>query len=180
MPMSYGGGINNIDDAKRILNSGFEKVSLNMAFMQDIDIIRNLSKMFGSQSIMVSIDVKKNIFGKYKVYNYIKENTINMGPLDYALQAEKMGAGEILLNLVDRDGTMEGYDIDLIKYISKEVDIPVVALGGAGKLNDFSKAINIGGASAVAAGSMFVFQGIHRAVLITYPNREELDKIVNG
>lgn len=178
MPMSYGGGIKNLEDVSRILSSGFEKVCLNSTALKNQGLINEISDIYGSQSVVVSIDVKKNILGKYKVYDYLNKKTTNLDPLDYAKSVEHFGAGEIFLNSVDRDGTMEGYDIELIRYISSEVGIPVIASGGAGKIEDFEKAVKIGGASAVAAGSLFVFQGVHRAVLITYPERKDLEKIL--
>jgi cyclase len=124
--------------------------------------------------VVVSIDVKKNLWGKHLVYiNNGTENT-NKNPVAYALECERLGAGEILLNAIDRDGTYKGYDIDILQQISKAVNIPVIACGGAGSVADFSKAIVEGGASAVAAGSMFVFQRPHNAVLISYPAQSEL------
>jgi cyclase len=136
--------------------------------------VKSAAERFGSQSIVVSIDVKKNLFGKYQVYTYSGKKVTKLDPATFAVQMEEMGAGEIILTSIDRDGTMMGYDIDLIKNVSASVGLPVVASGGAGKIGDFGDAIKLGGASAVAAGSFFVFQKRHRAVLITYPSEEEL------
>jgi len=178
MPMVYGGGIKTIEDAKKVLSSGFEKISLNSLILNNKNAISEFSKYFGSQSIIVSIDVKKNINGKYEVYDYLSGKSIKKNPIEYAIESEEKGAGELLINSVDKDGTMEGYDLELIHKISYNTTIPVIALGGAGSLFDFKQIINEGGASAASAGSMFVFQGKHKAVLINYPNRKEIDDII--
>ncbi len=123
---------------------------------------------------MVSIDVKKDLFGNYKVFSYLRKKALKIDPIDFAIQMEYMGAGELLVNSVDKDGTMEGYDIELIKKLTVAINIPVVACGGAGSIEHFRDAINKGGASGVAAGSMFVFYGKYRAVLINSPSQREL------
>lgn len=176
MPMSYGGGIRNLEDVCKVLSSGFEKISLNSEVLKNMDIITEISNIYGSQSVVVSIDVKKNILGKYNVFNYLTSKVTKIDPVKYAVEVENKGAGEILINSVDRDGMMLGYDLDIIRSISEKVNIPVIALGGAGKIQDFVDCVKIGKASAVSAGSMFVFQGIHKAVLITYPDRNELER----
>ena len=125
---------------------------------------------------MVSIDIKKDIVGRYQVHTHGGRKNIGKTPDDYASEMEFVGAGEIILNSIDRDGTMQGYDLDLIKLVSEKVSIPMIACGGAGGMDDLVTAVHDGGVSAVAAGSMFVFQGRHRAVLISYPsNKEQLD-----
>ena len=136
-------------------------------------MITEAAKWAGSQSVVVSLDVKKNIWGKYRVYGQNGNQRTDFDPVTFAKEMENAGAGEIILNAIDRDGTFLGYDLDLIKYLSSNVKIPVVASGGAANLNDFKLAIQ-SGASAVSAGSMFVFQGPHRAVLISYPSEKEL------
>lgn len=178
MPLSYGGGIRSLDDIKEILGLGVEKVSINSYAVKNPSFVKEASGLFGSQSIVVSIDVKKNLFGKYEIYIHGGKYSTKLDPITFAMQMEKMGAGELLLNSIDRDGTMQGYDIELINKVSHAVTIPVIACGGAGKVDDFADAVKNGGASAVAAGSMFVFQGRHRAVLINFPSQEELKKII--
>jgi cyclase len=170
MPLGYGGGINNIEQIKELFYIGFEKIILNTAAIENPNIIKDASNLFGSQSIVVSIDVKKKFLGKYEVMIKSGKKKTAVDPVIIAKKMEKYGAGEIIINSIDRDGTMQGYDISLIKMVSESVKIPVIACGGAGKVADFKDAIEIGRASAVAAGSMFVFQGPHRAVLINYPS----------
>jgi cyclase len=176
MPVGYGGGIRSIEDIRKILNLGIEKVSINSHAAQNSDFITEAAKIFGRQSIVVSIDVKRNLFGKYTVYTRSGKNNTKIDPVTYAKEMEDRGAGEILLNSIDNDGLLQGFDIDLIKKVSSVVNIPVIACGGAATVDDFVKAVKGGGASAVAAGSMFVFQGKHRAVLISYPSYADLEK----
>jgi len=177
MPLSYGGGINSIEQIRKIIKCGVEKVSINTAAFRNPDLIRESSEIFGSSTIVISVDVKKNIFGKYNVYiNGGSENT-GKDPIEYMKLAEKLGAGEIFLNSIDRDGTMQGYDIDLIKKASNELKIPLIVSGGAGSIDDMKQAISIGSASAVSAGSFFVFHGKRRAVLISYPTANEIKYI---
>jgi cyclase len=177
MPFGYGGGINNVDVAKQVLKQGAEKIIVNSSAL-DSEFLKKASSIFGSQSVVVAIDAKKSMFGKYNTFTHSGTKKTNLNPLDLAKQAETNGAGEIFINSIDREGTMNGYDIELIKMISDNVDIPVVAAGGAGELQDFQKAVEKGGASAVAAGSLFVFQGPHKAVLINYPSQDELKGIL--
>ena len=174
MPLSYGGGLRNIDQIKKILRLGVEKVVLNSSAVSTPEFIRDASNVVGNQSVVVSIDFKRNLMGRYVMYTHGGRKKVHLDPLSHAMTMEKMGAGELLLNSIDRDGTMRGYDIGFIKKISDKVDIPVIACGGAGSLFHLSEAVNGGGASAVSAGSMFVFHGKHRAVLINFPTQEEL------
>ena len=174
MPFCYGGGIKSLEDMKHIFSLGSEKVAVNTQAILRPSLVKQASKNFGSQSIVVSIDFKKDLFGNYKVFSHSRKKLLKLNPVEFALQMEDMGAGELLINSADRDGTMEGYDIELIKNITNAVNIPVVACGGAGSVEHFRNAINKGGASAVAAGSLFVFYGKHRAVLINYPSQREI------
>lgn len=175
MPMSYGGGINSIDQIKQILYNGIEKVIINKCAVVNPNIISKAAKLFGSQSIVVSIDVKKHFFKGQRVYTENGQKNTGLLPIPFAKRMENAGAGEILLNNVDRDGTYKGFDLTLIEQISKAVQIPVIAIGGASSVKDFRNAIEHG-ASAVAAGSMFVFQRPHNAVLISYPSQKELSQ----
>lgn len=178
MPSGYGGGVRNLEDMSRLLRLGVEKVSVNSYAIENPDFIAEAANSFGCQSVVASIDVKKDTSGKYWVFDHCTYSTTKLDPVEFAVLMERKGAGEILLNSVDRDGTFDGYDIDIIKKITQSVRIPVIALGGAGKLDDFREAVKTGGASAVAAGSFFVFHGKHRAVLITYPDKDELRKVL--
>ncbi len=173
MPLAYGGGITTIAEIKALINCGVEKVVLNTSAVLDPSLLQTAADWTGSQSLVVSIDVKKNIWGKNKVYTHNGKTATGLDPVEFARKAEQLGAGEIFLNSIDRDGTLGGYDLDLIKAVSAAVNIPVVALGGAAGTSDFLKAVQAG-ASAVAAGSIFVFQMPHRAVLISYPTDLEL------
>ncbi|OGU17162.1 MAG: imidazole glycerol phosphate synthase subunit HisF [Ignavibacteria bacterium GWB2_35_12] len=173
MPIGYGGGITTIEDIKLLFKIGVEKVVINTQAVNKPEFISEASERFGSQSIVASIDVKKNLFGKYKVCIESGRKKCSVSPVEHAKAMEDSGAGEIIINSIDRDGTMEGYDIELIKSVASNVSIPVIALGGASKLEHFRDAVN-SGASAVSAGSMFVYQGVHKAVLINYPTQDEL------
>ena len=176
MPFGYGGGLSDMEDVKRLFALGVEKVVVNTHAVKDPAFISKIASSYGNQSAVVSIDVKKNMFGKYEVYtNNGKVNT-KKDPVSFALSMQEYGAGEILLNSIDKDGTMSGYDLDLIDKVCNKLSVPVVVSGGAGNVGDFKMALKHG-ASAVSAGSMFVFHGKHRAVLITYPNSEEIKDI---
>jgi len=177
MPFGYGGGIRDLDDIKTLFSIGAEKVVINSYAIENPEFIKKASVHFGSQSIIISIDVRRNIFGKYSVYAQGGKIATKYDPVQFSKIMEEMGAGEIILTSIDRDGTMAGFDIDLIKKVTSVLNIPVVASGGAGKIQDFIDAIQKGGASAVCAGSMFVFQGKHRAVLISYPSIDEIEAI---
>lgn len=180
MPLCYGGGIKKLEDVKKLFNLGVEKVAINTSAAENPKLIEETAKVFGNQSIVVSIDVKKNFWGKYEVYTHNGKKNTKLDPVQYAVQMESLGAGEIFLNSIDKDGTMKGYDIKLIQKITSAVTIPVIACGGAGNLNHFSEAIKDGGASAVSAGSYFVFQGKHRAVLINFLSNDEINLINNA
>ncbi len=179
MPFAVGGGIQTIQDIKEIVNAGAEKVIINTYATENPDFIKQASDVFGSSTIVVSIDVKKKLFGKKQVYTLAGTKATGLNPVSFAKQMQEMGAGEIIINSIDKDGLMDGYDLELVREISKSVTIPVIAAGGAGSLMDFSKAINDSFASAVSAGSLFVYYGPRRAVLINYPSREEILNIFN-
>ncbi|MDS1369873.1 AglZ/HisF2 family acetamidino modification protein [Aliarcobacter butzleri] len=175
MPVSYGGGITTLEEIKKIFQIGIEKVVLNTILLEDMSLLKKASKSFGSQSIVASVDIKKNFFGKYRIYDSSKEKNTSLDISKYFKDLELNGAGEIYISSVDRDGTFEGYDIELIKNISKDIKVPVIINGGARNINDFSKAIEEAGVSGVSAGSMFVFNGPHKAILITYPEYKKLE-----
>lgn len=178
MPFGYGGGVRTVEEAQALFNLGVEKVILNTAAFENPKLVEACARLGGSQSVVVSVDVKKSFFGKQEVYIRSGTQNTKMDPALYAEQMENAGAGELFLNSIDRDGVMHGYDLPLLRKVADAVRVPVVACGGAGKLEDFSQAVREGHVSAVSAGSMFVFHGKHRAVLITYPSQEELARVL--
>ncbi len=178
MPLAYGGGIQTIDHAQRLFSLGIEKVVIGAAAYENPLLITSLSKQFGSQSIVISMDVKKDWLNRPRVYIQNGKKNTGIEPALYALQMESLGAGELIIQSIDREGTRSGYDLELIARISQSLKIPIVALGGAGNILDFGRAKQAG-ASAVAAGNLFVFQGPHQAVLISYPSPSELKKILS-
>jgi cyclase len=177
MPLSYGGGIRSIDDIRKIFLVGVEKVVVNSYALERPQFVREASDIFGSQSIVVSMDVRKGLLGKYEVFRANGSKSTKLDPVQHAKRMANLGAGEIFVNSIDRDGTQKGYDLELIRRISTAVAVPVVACGGAGCLKDFKDAVLQSGASAVAAGSFFVFHGKHRAVLISYPEYAVLEEL---
>ena len=177
MPFAVGGGIKNVEQIRRILYAGAEKVCINSAAVENPTLIKEASDQFGVQSIVVSIDVKKKLFSKPRVYIHNGRKKTEYEPVTFARKMEEMGAGEILITSINCEGTMNGYDLDLIREVADGVDIPVIAAGGAGKIDDFKDAVNTGHASAVCAGSLFVFHGPKRAVLITFPERKTLEQL---
>lgn len=179
MPFCYGGGISTIEQIEKIISSGAEKVAINTAAYLYPDLITEAAAIYGSSTIVVSIDVKKDFFGKQRVFVSSGRKNTKLDPVSYAKKMEVLGAGEIMLNSIDKDGTMNGYDLQLLQAVSKEVSIPVIACGGAGKIEHFGEAIKQGKASAAAAGSFFIYQGVRKAVLISYPSQEELKKAYN-
>jgi cyclase len=169
MPLSYGGGIKSFETAKKILSIGFEKLVINSAAYANAELVTKLSRHFGAQSLIGSIDIKKNIWGKYQVYIQDGTKKISVDAIEWAKKLEHMGVGELLITSIDKDGTWSGYDLEIIKKISKAVKVPVIANGGAGETAHITEAINRGEASAVALGSMVVYQKKGMGVLINFP-----------
>ena len=176
MPMAYGGGINSLDEIKNLFRLGFEKVVLNSCCYENSKLISEAADIFGSQSVVVSVDVKRDIFGQPKLFSHSGTKKQRIDLVSHCCEIERRGAGEIMINSIDFDGTKKGYDLKVLKRVSEQISIPVIANSGAGSIDDFKKAVELGGASAVAAGSLFVFVGKHDAVLINYPDRETLGK----
>jgi cyclase len=174
MPLAYGGGITKTEEVRQLFKIGVEKAILNTSALATPHLITEAANAFGAQAIVVSIDVKKSWTGKYDVITRCGKQSTGLTPAEWAKEAARLGAGEIFLNSIDRDGTMKGYDVPLIRAITSAVDVPVIACGGANSLEDFRQAVAEGHATAVAAGSMFVFHGKHRAVLINYPTQASL------
>lgn len=177
MPFGYGGGISNLEQVKRLFSLGVEKVVLNTVLASRPELVSEAATLAGSSSVVVSADVRRSWRGEYTVCVAGGRTNVKRDLIEFVEEMERRGAGELLLNAIDRDGTQQGYDLDLISRVAKAVSIPVVAVGGAGKLDDFRAALDQG-ASAVAAGSMFVFHGKHRAVLITYPESAEMERVL--
>ena len=176
MPLAYGGGVNNVEQAARLFGLGVEKICLQTAAINDLNLVSLLADRFGNQSVMVSIDVKRNWFGKAQLYEAAEAKTRSEDWLAMAQRLVNAGAGEVLLTAVDRDGTLAGPDLKLIHEAAAALSVPLIAVGGIGSLEDIKSAVEAG-ASAVAAGAFFVFHGPHRAVLITYPKYRELENL---
>ena len=174
MPFAVGGGIKNLDEIHNIIAKGAEKVIINTCAVENPKFIREASDNFGSSTIVVCIDVKKKFFSGNVVWSNSGSKSSKYSPKDFAKLMEENGAGEIIIQSINKDGTMSGYDLDLIKEISTTVTIPVVALGGAGNLEHMIEAYTQGFASALAAGSLFVFQGPNKGVLINYVENSDL------
>jgi cyclase len=174
MPLSYGGGITNLEQIQRLFSIGYEKVILNTALIENPELVEAAIEYAGSQSIVASIDAKKDIFGKYLCYTHDGQEKTTFSPTALAKYVAEMGVGEILLNSINNDGEMNGYDLKLISDVCNIVKIPVIACGGASNINDLKEVLEKGHAHAAAAGSMFVYYGKQKAVLITAPSEKEL------
>lgn len=179
MPFCYGGGIKTIDQIRKIIASGAEKIAINTTAYYKPELIREAAEIFGSSTIVVSIDYKKNLFGKENVFVEGGKKNTKKDPVSYAVAMEELGAGELFINSIERDGMMTGYDLEMVERITESVSIPVIACGGASKLDDFKSVLTTAGASAAAAGSFFVFQGKKKGVLISYPNSIEVKEIIS-
>jgi cyclase len=174
MPVCYGGGVRSVEDLQHIFGLGVEKVSINSQAVLDPSLVESAASRFGSQSIVVSIDVKRDLFGRRRVVTHGGRRVHPLDPVVHARDMERRGAGEVLLNSVERDGALGGYDLDLIGEAAAALSVPLIACGGAASLEDAAKALRAG-ASAAAAGSLFTLAGPHRAVLVSYPDRSEID-----
>lgn len=179
MPFSVGGGIRSLQEIGSLLRSGAEKVILNTVAIKNPVFVKEAAESFGSSTIVVCIDVKKNMFGKQIVSSENGTKNSGFGPKDFAQKLEYYGAGEIIIQSVDRDGTMQGYDLDLISEVSQAVSIPVVALGGAGSLDHLKQAYRNSYATGVAAGSLFVYYGSRKGILINYPDKITIKTLFN-
>jgi cyclase len=177
MPLCYGGGIQTLQQIQEVIAAGVEKISMNSTAVKDPSFVKQAAQAFGSSTVVACIDYKKNLFGKPFVTFAGGQNKSKYSPVDFACLMEEMGAGEIVLNSIEKDGTMNGYDLEMLSAVTEKVTVPVIALGGAGKIEHFEEAVTHSRVSAVAAGSMFVFQGIHKAVLINYPSQKNLERL---
>jgi len=172
MPVGYGGGITSMQQIERLFKLGVEKIVLNSVLAESPQLLTEASRAFGSQSIVASMDFKRELLGRYRAYTRGGKRKLSGDPLELLQRWEGLGAGEIVLNSIDRDGTRQGLDLDFIAKASAAVEVPVVGVGGAGESGDLAAALRAG-ASAVGAGSMFVFHGVHQAVLISYVDRAD-------
>ena len=177
MPLCYGGGVKTVEQAQRIFSLGIEKIALSSSVLQNPKLITEISERVGSQSVIVVLDVKKKLLGGYEVYTHNGKKATGINPMKFAEEAQRLGAGEIVINSIDKDGVMKGYDLDLIAKVRDKITLPMTVLGGAGSLEDIEKVIATHGVIGVAAGSLFVFKGPYKAVLINYPNKIEKNKI---
>ncbi len=171
MPLAYGGGIRSLGDAKAVFATGFEKVAVNSAALDNPSVISDIAREFGSQAIIISIDVKQSILGQPLLSTLSGKKRLKRKPVDWAKEAEQLGAGEILLTSIDHEGTWKGFDIELISNVANSVSIPVIAHGGGGSIEHITDVVKISNASAVGLGSMIVFQKQGRGVLVNFPKR---------
>ena len=178
MPLGYGGGVSCFDDAKKIFEIGFEKIAVNSHAVETPELITELAEHFGSQATIASIDVKKDILGREKVFSMAGTHNTGKDPVEWAQELEHYGAGEILITSIDKEGTWEGFDLDLVQRVVENVDVPVIAHGGAGSLKDIDSVVKTGKADAVALGSMVVFQKKDMGVLVNFPDPDQLRKVL--
>jgi len=179
MPLCYGGGVKTVKQAKEIINLGAEKVALSSAALENPEIVSAIADAVGKQSVIVVLDVKKNgLFGQYEIFTHNGTKATGKSPREFSVQTEKLGAGEIVINSIDNDGVMKGYDMKLIEIVREAVSVPITALGGAGNLNDIKQLVSKFGIIGAAAGSLFVFKGSYKAVLINYPKRAEITELL--
>lgn len=181
MPLCYGGGVGKVEQVEKIISLGVEKVAISSTAINNPKIVSQAAEVVGNQSIVVVLDVKKRLLGgKYEVWTHNGQKNEKKCPIELAQEMEKLGAGEIVINSIDNDGIMKGYDFNLVSKVRNSINIPLTVLGGAGSLNDITKLINEYGIIGAAAGSLFVFKGVYRAVLINYPNRTEKDELITA
>ena len=173
MPLCYGGGVTEAEQAKRIMGLGVEKVSLSAAAIARPALIGEIAEQVGNQSVVVVLDIKKKMLGGYRVYTHNGRVDAGIAPVDFAREAEALGAGEIVLNAIAHDGMMDGYDLNIAAQVREATRVPLTILGGAGSLDHMRSAVQRLGTIGLAAGSFFVFKGQYRAVLISYPSHDE-------
>ena len=179
MPLCYGGGIKTAEQAQRIFALGVEKISISSIAVQNPEIITEIANVVGNQSVVVVLDVKKKLFGGYEIYTHNGTKKTGIDPVEFVQKIEKLGAGEIVINSIDNDGTMKGYNLNLLDLIRDKIRLPLTVLGGAGNMNHIGEVIAKHGIIGVAAGSNFIFKGKYRAVLINYPTVKEKIDLIN-
>ncbi len=178
IPLTVGGGVSNIDQAKALLQAGAEKILINSAAITRPALVGELASVFGSSSVVVGIDYKRSLFGKPVVVSHCGSRSTNLDPLEWAIEAAELGAGEIVMTSIDRDGTGEGYDTRMLARVTAAVSVPVAASGGLGALEHIEDVVRSARVSAVTGGSFFVFHGARRAVLISFPKRADLESLL--
>jgi cyclase len=178
MPLCYGGGVKTVEQAQRIFSLGVEKIAISSAIIEDPDFITRMAEKVGTQSVVAVLDVKKKLLGGYEVYTHNGKKKTGKNPIEFAKELEKLGIGEIVINSIDNDGVMKGYDLSIIEKVRDVVSIPMTVLGGAGSLEDIKQLIKKFGIIGASAGSLFVFKGVYKAVLINYPSRDEKDSLI--
>lgn len=178
MPLAYGGGLHDFVTASKIFSIGFEKVVLNAACHTNPELVEQIARHYGNQAVVASVDVKKNFWGTYEVFTHSGSKNSKKNPVEWCMQLEAMGAGEILLTSIDKEGTWTGFDVDLTRRVSEAVGVPVIAHGGAGNLEHISQVVHQGKASAVALGSMVVYQQKGLGVLVSFPDKEALKVLI--
>lgn len=179
MPLCYGGGVKTVEQAQRIFGLGVEKIALSSAIVQSSQLVPQIADRVGVQSVVAVLDIKKKMLGGYEIYTHNGKKATGLNPFEFAMKLQQLGVGEIVINSIDQDGVMKGYDMPLIDKIREKISIPLTVLGGAGSLDDIKKVVAKHGIIGVGAGSLFVFKGIYKAVLINYPNRKEKEEIFN-
>ena len=181
MPLCYGGGVRTVEHAQRIIGFGVEKVAISSAALAEPNLISSIAKEVGSQSVVVVLDVRKDAkSGGYGVWTHNGQRNARVAAVDAAVKASSLGAGEIVVNSIDEDGRMKGYDLELARQIRSATELPMTVLGGAGSLEDMGRLIEACGIVGAAAGSLFVFKGSYRAVLISYPARQQKEELFRG
>ncbi|TKC05275.1 AglZ/HisF2 family acetamidino modification protein [Pedobacter frigoris] len=178
MPLCYGGGVKTPEQAQRIFSLGVEKIAISSAAVEDPLLVTRIAERVGNQSVVVVIDVKKKMLGGYEVYINNGKKSTGKNPFELAKQVQKYGVGEIVINFIDNDGVMKGYDLSLAEKMRDSVTVPLTMLGGAGSLDDIGKLISKFGIIGASAGSLFVFKGVYKAVLINYPNQNEKTQLI--
>jgi cyclase len=179
MPLCYGGGVKTVEQIQNIVSLGVEKVAISSAAIHDSKLLFDAAKRVGSQSMVVVMDAKKSgVDGRYELHTHNGSRATGLDPVEFAREIERLGAGEVVVNAIDRDGVMKGYDLDLVAEVRDAISLPLTVLGGAGSLKDIAELIRSFGMIGAAAGSLFVFKGVYRAVLINYPSRAEKDALI--
>jgi cyclase len=180
MPFCYGGGVKTVAQAIKIIKLGVEKVAISSAAIENPELVSIIAEQVGSQSVVVVLDVKENVQeNRYELWTHNGKKNTGKDPVEFAKELEKLGVGEIIINSINNDGVMKGFDITIVQKIRDVVTVPITVLGGAGSNKDIEQLIQAFGIIGAAAGSLFVFKGVFKAVLINYPNRLEKKKIIS-
>jgi len=180
MPLSYGGGVKSVEQAQRIFSLGVEKIAMSASVVDNPNLITEMAEQVGTQSVVAVVDVKKKLLGGYEVFTHNGRVNSKKDPVEFVCELERLGAGEIVINSIDNDGVMKGYDLNLVDKIRNATSLPLTVLGGAGSLGDVGALIKKHGLVGAAVGSLFVFKGVYKAVLINYPTPTEKDALIKA